>query len=332
MTKLLSQEMIKQLISMKEAVDIIDKTFIGIGEGTVVNPPKVNLDLGQTGGYPYYDGFVNAMPAYVGWNDSAGLKWVAGVAGERKAQGLPYINAMLLLIDPKLGEFVAVMDGTYISNLRTGAQTASALSTLTDKKHLTVGMFGSGVQARFQIEALVERFVIDRLVIWNHRRSTAEKYAEDVRSLVDGEVIVVDNPEDATKNDVVITVTGAHEPIITKEMIEPGTIVMPMGSFQEISDELILAADYLYVDHVYQALHRGALEHLTEKGLITPDDVTATIGEVAAGKVAVENLDDAITILIPIGMGAMDVAVGGEVYKKAVEQSIGEEFEFITYE
>ena len=73
-TRLLSQEEVKKLISMKEVIDAAEKTFRGMGEETVVNPTKVGLDLGETAEFPPYEGFMNAMPAYIGWQDTAGIK------------------------------------------------------------------------------------------------------------------------------------------------------------------------------------------------------------------------------------------------------------------
>lgn len=103
-------------------------------------PTKLGLDLGETASYPPYHGFMNAMPAYVGWLNSAGVKWAGGILGKRKDIGLPYITSLILLIDPEIGNFKAVMDGAYITNLRTGAQTAAALKYITKKKKITLGL------------------------------------------------------------------------------------------------------------------------------------------------------------------------------------------------
>ena len=77
----------KKLVSMKDVIDAAEKTFRGMGDGTVVNPTKVGLDLGESE-FPPYEGFMNAMPAYIGWLDSAGIKWAGGFLGERKKRGL----------------------------------------------------------------------------------------------------------------------------------------------------------------------------------------------------------------------------------------------------
>lgn len=304
------------------------KTFKGFGDGTVINPTKLTLDLGETGSYPYYEGFMNAMPAYIGWQDIAGLKWVGGFLGERKKADLPYITAMILLINPHLGTFIAALEGAYITNMRTGAQTANALRYLVKKPSISIGMYGAGMQAHTNIQTIANLFEISELIIWNHHRTTAENFADNVKDLVNGEIRVVDDPKEATQVDAIITVTPAQEPIIKSEWVQPGTIIFPLGSFQEIEDDLILRADKIIVDHIDQALHRGALKHLTNEGKLSEDNIFATLGDLAIGKVTPGDLSSDITICIPIGTGAMDVAIAGEVYKRALDKGMGENFNF----
>ena len=114
MTKVFTIDELKSVINMKDVVESVDRTFKGLAEGVVINPTKVTLDLGENAPYPPYDGFFNAMPAYIGYQDVAGIKWVGGILGERKKAGLPFISGMILLANPRLGTFKAVMDGAYI--------------------------------------------------------------------------------------------------------------------------------------------------------------------------------------------------------------------------
>lgn len=334
MAKLLNEKTIKTLVTVSEANKIVEKTFRGFGEATVINPAKVTLDLGETGGYPFHEGFVNAMPAYIGDLDIAGLKWVSGTAGERRKAGLPFISAMIILLDPKMGEFIAVMEGTHISNLRTGAQTAVALKLLGFEDNITIGLFGAGEQARFQVEAIADLFDVAELRVWNHRRSTAEKFATDMAEYVAGEIVICDpdEGEKAAQADIVITVTNAQEPILFRKWIKPGTVVFPMGSFQEIDDELILTADKLVVDHPYQALNRGALKRLHGEGKVASDAIFTTLGDLASGKKAMPDFGNEVVLCIPIGTGAMDVAVAGEVYRKALETNVGDDYDFVAYD
>ncbi len=146
---------------------------------------KVNLDLGARASYPSYEGSLNAMPAYLGWCDSAGMKWAGGFLGERKRQGLPYLTALILLIDPRVGNFRAVMEGAFITNYRTGAQTAVALKYLYGRgRKIRLGLYGAGVQGYTQTMAIAELFEITRVQVFDIRRSAAEKYAEDMKNIV----------------------------------------------------------------------------------------------------------------------------------------------------
>lgn len=288
-TLLLNETTIKELLNMKDYIEIVDNVYKGLDNGTVTNPEKLTLDLGETGGYPHYDGFVNAMPAYIGWQDMAGLKWVGGFNGERKEADLPFIAGLIVLIEPHIGTFVAAMDGTHITNVRTGAQTATALNYLVDKPSVSVGMYGSGVQARMNTLAIAKIFDVSELIIWNHRRVTAEEFAEDMNEIVTGDIHIVEDAKAASKADVLITATTAQEPIVKADWVEPGTLVFPLGSFQEIEDDLILNADNIIVDHEDQALHRGALKKLNKEGQLSVDDITTTLGKLANKKEVVKN-------------------------------------------
>ncbi len=329
-TLLFDESTITSLLNMHDINTIVDQTFQDFGKGNVINPKKVSLDLGETGNYPYYEGFMNAMPAYVGFQDIAGQKWVGGFLGERKEAGLPYITGMIMLVDPHLGHFISVMEGSYISNMRTGAQAACAIDYLFRKPSITIGMYGAGMQARKTIEAIADRLTIDRLIVWNHRRETAEKFKEDMTAFVDGDIIVTEDGQEAAQAEVLITLTPAQEPIIKTEWVNPGTVVMPMGSFQEIEDSLILNADKIVVDHIGQALTRGALKHLYNQGNIDETTIYTTIGEHSLRNKPLPNIEQDIVLCIPIGTGAMDVACAYEAYKRGKAKGLGTPFNFLN--
>jgi len=327
-TLLLSQDDVKSLITMKDVVEIVDKTFQGLGEGTVINPTKVNLDLGETASYPAYNGFMNAMPAYVGWLDSAGIKWAGGFLGERKKLGLPYVTSMILLIDPKLGYFKAAMDGAHITNLRTGAQAAVCMKYLHKGKNIKLGLFGAGMQGRTQTMAMAEVFDIEELRVYDINKEASIKFAEDMKDYVKGDIIVCDKPEEAAKGDAVVCFTQSKDKFIKDEWIKPGMVLLPMGSYQECEDEFILNADKLIVDHIGQCMHRGALAELHAKGKLSEDDIYATIGEIACGKKPGKESDSERILCLPIGTGCMDIAVATVVYQRALEKGMENKFIF----
>jgi len=328
-TVLLSQKDIESVLTMKDVVEAVDRTFKGFGEGTTVNPTKVGLDLGETAPYPPYEGFMNAMPAYVGWLDSAGIKWAGGFLGERRKMGLPYITSLILLIDPKIGNFRAVMDGALITNLRTGAQTAVALKYLPNKKSLNIGLYGAGMQGHTQIMAISELFEIENLTVYDISPESLERYKKDMQGYVRNEIRLARDPQEASEGDAVICVTQSKDKFVKNEWIKPGTALFPMGSYQECDDDFILSADKIIVDHVGQCLHRGALKELSEAGKITEASLYSTIGELAAGKKASPDLEKERVLCIPIGTGAMDVAVASIVLERAKEKGLGGKFSFV---
>lgn len=330
-TLLLSQEMVKNFTNMKEIVHLCDLTFRGMGEGTVINPTKVLLDLGETASYPDYGGFMNAMPAYIGFQDIAGIKWAGGNVKERRKLGLPYVTAMILLIDPKVGNFIAAMDGAFITNMRTGAQTSASLKYfLPEKKSIKLGLFGAGMQGHTQTMAIAENFDITEVRVYDLYRTASEKYKSDMKNTVKGEIVICDDPKSACDGvDAIICVTQSKEALILDEWVKPGQIVFPMGSYQEADEKLLLSADKIVVDHIGQCMHRGALAKVTEKGKLKESDIFATIGEVGVGKKSMGDVSKQRIVCIPIGTGAMDIAVAAEVYKKAKAQGAGEYFDFV---
>ncbi|HCL78919.1 MAG TPA: alanine dehydrogenase [Synergistaceae bacterium] len=328
MCRLLCQSDLEGLLSMEEVIGILDKTYQGMGEGTVVNPAKGTLDLGESGTFPPYRADINSMPAYVGWVDTAGIKWAGGWM-DNPSQGLPYVSAIIVLVNPRNGIFTGVMDGTLITNLRTGAQTAVALKYLyPGRQSLTVGLFGAGVQGRTQTRAISSLFSIEELRVYDTSMKAAEQFAEEMRGNVAGEILLCESPEQAAQGDAVITVTHAKDGFFRKEWFAPGTVLFPMGSYKECQDEALLSADFIVVDHVEQCLHRGALKSLADAGVITRDHIDATLGDLASGKKRINHSPASRTLCIPIGTGAMDVAVASIALQKAEEAGVGNTFDF----
>ena len=275
-----------------------------------------------------YKGFMNAMPAYVGWLDSAGIKWAGGFPGNAKL-GLPYLSSMILLIDPQNGQFRAAMEGALITNMRTGAQTAVALKYLHNKKSIRIGLYGAGMQGYYQTMAISELFNIDEIRVYDIYRDASEKFAKDMKDRVTGDIIIVNSPEEAASGDVVICITWSKDKFVKNSWIKPGTVLFPMGSHQECEDAFILSVDKIIVDHITQCLHRGALKELSEEGKITEKDIYATIGEIAVGKKKGRTSDSERILCIPIGTGAMDVAVATVAYQRALEKGLGGKFTFV---
>jgi len=332
-TKLIGMDRIQSLTNMDEINQIVDKTFREFGRRRIKNPTKVTLDLGNNSDWPDYEGYMNAMPAYIEWLDVAGIKWVGGFDGKRKEANYPYITGMILMIDPQMGTFETILDGTFITNMRTGAQTAVILKNLGFEREqdITVGLYGTGMQAKTSLMALSEWYNIQEVKLSNHRYESVPPFIDEIEHLIDGSINYKEDPAEASDADVVITATKAEEPIIHSEWIKPDTVLIPLGSSHEIDNQTIADADYVIVDHAGQAAHRGALADAFSKDIIDQNDIDSTIGSLASGRTQLGDLSGKTVIAVPIGMGAHDVAIAGVIAKRAQEQDIDEEFEFQPY-
>jgi len=328
-TLLLSREDIRDLISIEEVVEVVEKTFKDMGEGGVINPAKLHLDLGDgSSGLPYKAG-MNAMPAYIGWQKVAGIKFIGGWE-DNPSKGLPYIRGMIILVNPEDGQFLSVMDGGLITAMRTGAQVAVALKYLMIKKERPViALFGAGTQGRTQLLAISSVFDIKEFRVYDINKDAAMLFLKEMSPMTKAPIKLFDSPQEATDGaDAVVSVTHAKNKFIRKEMFKEGVTLCPLGSFSECADDVILSADKIVVDHVEQCLHRGALKELVGAGAITAENIYGTLGEVVAGKKHGRTKNDEKILCVTIGTGAMDVSVASMVYRRAMEKGKGVSFSF----
>lgn len=326
--KLISADTVRALLTMRDTIDACESAFRDWGKGEVICPTKITLELGEDAEWPPYKNGLNAMPAYIHSKKSAGIKCVGGSLNNPK-WGLPYIIALILLFDPATGIFRAIVDGGQITNYRTGAQAAAAAKYILKKKEISLGIFGAGAQGRTQLLAFNEIFKLDKVVIYDINESAINKYKEDMSDKISCMITAAQSPEDVAKGtDVIVSVTHGRDKFIKNSWIKPGQVVFPMGSFTECEDELLLSADRVFVDSIGQTMHRGALKSVVDQGKFTRDMITATIGEIVCGKIDGKIKENERIVCVPIGTGAMDVAVATDVYEKAEKLNLGVPYVF----
>lgn len=325
MTKLLSNNDIKGLLSPRLVFNTVERTWEEYANGKVVNPAKLSLDLGESGVWPHIDGYMNAMPAYVDWLDVAGLKWAGGFWGNTK---LPSIMAMILLIQPMTGYFKCVLEGSEITAYRTAAQSAVGIKYLAKEDSETIGIFGAGLQARYHIMLISSQFPDMSFKVYDVKNDASKKLKVDLSSQVKSNIEIVEHPEQCVDSDVLITVTTSKNPFFKADWIREGALVLFLGSYQEAFPEVFSKADRIIVDHIQQTIHRGALRDGLEHKIIKEEDIRDTIGEIISrAKPGRTNKKEKI-IFIPIGTGMLDIAIAELAYRKALLQEVGSEFEF----
>lgn len=328
-TLLISQEDVKEKLTMKKAIELTEKTYAAHGNNMVVMPAKITLDTGEFDGWPAYGGSYNAMPAYIGPDvDVSGIKWVWGFNDNVK-KGIPYIGALVILNDSRTGEPLAIMDGSYITEIRTGAATGVTARYFAKKNSKSAGIIGAGSQGRSNLAALMEVRDIEEVKIVDIKEEAAQKFATEMSEKFGIDVKAVDTNQEAVEgSDIIITVTVANEPLVMKEWLTEGALVVSVGSYQELDDKIPLTADKLVVDSWAQNAHRGELAHLVNSGKISGKNIYAEIGSVVAGKLPARENDREMICACLIGMGSTDITIASNIYRSIKDEGKNSVFSF----
>ena len=309
-TLLVSDALVRKVLTPEDAIDIVEKTWRWYAEGNVVMPNKITTDMSVLG----VDGWFNSMPAYIGPMKTAGIKIVGGY-GKNKSIGLPYIRATVLLTDPETGSLRAVLNGDLISDLRTGAQPAIMTKLLAAKTDV-VTLIGTGTQAYASLLCMSKVLDMKEVRLCDISEAAKERFIARFPDAPWKFVNCASNEEGCRGADVIITITNANADLVEEPWVKEGALVMTMGSFREVSFDVVRKADKIAVDQIGQSLHRGNLKDLAEMGEITADSFDIIIPEVLAGKMpARTNPKDRIYAQI-VGTGMLDVALAALAVEK----------------
>jgi len=318
---LISRRDVEGIASMKEVMDAVEKAFRAKGLGKVEMPPKVYVNFPK--------GDFRVMPCYIPELGFSGVKIVNSHPENPERYGLPTVMATIVLIDPETGKPVAIMDGTWITSMRTGAAGGIAAKYLARKDSKIVGMIGAGVQARTQLLALNEVFDIEEVRVYAKTLAECEKFREDMKYL--GLNILPRKIEDAVRGcDILVTTTPVTQPIVKNEWISEGMHINAIGADSSGKEELepeILRRAKIVVDDWEQACHSGEVNVPLSKGIISKTNIYAELGEIIAGKKPGRISDEEITIFDSTGLAIQDLATATLVYKKAKASGLGFEVE-----
>jgi ornithine cyclodeaminase/alanine dehydrogenase len=322
---LLSEKQVQDLIDIDELIDTLEQAHIQCSTGRAVMPVRLVVPL------PQIHGRITSMPGCLNDDNTLGMK-VVTYFQENPKRGLPAILATIMLFSVETGKMIAVMDGSYITAIRTACASAMATRALANRETPVLGILGAGVQARAHIQALSRVRKLQQIKIYSPSGISATKIRKDMESDVGVGVKVAASAEDAVKHsDIVVTVTTAKEPILKSEWLNAGVHINAVGShrpdLREI-DGATLARAKVVVDsrEAIMAECGDILLALNEKSV--PDDVIhAEIGEVLAGIKSGRESAGEITLYKSVGIAIQDVATANLVYHRALDRKVGTQVE-----
>jgi len=312
----LSQDDVKAVgLTMAEIIDALDVAFREKGKGLTEMPPKPGIHPG--GG----DNFIHAMPAYIPAMKAAGVKWVSGFPGNHK-MGLPYITGLLILNDPETGLPISVMDCVWITAMRTGAASALSARYLARPESSVIGILACGVQGRTNLEAMKVLFPIKRVMAYDVDENISRRYAEEMGSRFDLEVVPVATPREAVSGCDIVVTSG---PILKKPHATIQAGWMDAGAFASLVDfdtywhpDAMAESDKFCTDDTQQLLHyqqNGYFQNIPS--------LHADLGELVVGQKAGRETSSERTMTANLGLALDDMAVAPDIFQRAVEKGLG---------
>ena len=327
-TLLLDPEDVEASAQMPEIIDAVEGAFAADARGDTQMPAKSYIDL------PQYNGDFRSMPAYidaregVGENwEAAGVKWVNSHPDNPDRNDLPTVMGTMIYSDPDTALPLALLDGTTLTRLRTGAAAAVATKYLAREGATSLGLVGAGIQAYTQLEAIAEVRPIAEVVVADVDEAAVQavidRYGDDY------DVRAGTNAE-AAACDVVSTTTPVEEPVVGE--VGESTHVNAMGADaegkHEIADDVLQDAK-LVIDDYEQCTHSGEINVPWGSGLLDDDDLHGEIGDVVAGLIDGRTDDDGVTVFDSTGLAIQDVAASHVIYEGARERGVGTDFALV---
>ncbi len=293
----LDDDAVRRHLSLETLLPAIEQALIDLSAGRVTQPLRTVMELPGPGSLLF------VKPALTA--NALATKLITQVPGNA-ARGLPTMIATLLLLDPATGVPLAVMDATWLTELRTAAVSAVATRALRDKRPKRLAILGSGALARSHALALAAVVPLSHIRVWSPTRANAERCAADI----DGSASP--DAESAVRDaDIVVTVTNASTPVLMGRWLKPGALVHAVGAprpgWRELDDEAM--GNYLIADN------RLAAENESGDVILSGARVHCEIGEVLAGEVEVP---DGVTVVFKaLGQAVEDAVAAQLVYAAA---------------
>jgi ornithine cyclodeaminase len=256
---------------------------------------------------------------------------IVSVFPNNRRMGLSTIHALVILVDAKTGQPQAVMDGTYLTALRTGAASGLATDLLARKDSRVAAIFGAGTQARTQLEAVCTVRNIERAWVYDVKPGVAQAYAKEMKTRgrpIPADIRVAKTSKQALREaDVVCTATTSFRPVFADGNLKLGVHINGVGSYtpemQEIPARTVVRSKVVVDSREASLAEAGDLIISIDGGLISNKNIHGEIGEVASGKIPGRESVEETTFFKSVGLAVQDVAVAEYVRQRAEELGLG---------
>jgi len=326
--KILSRNDVAQAVTMAKAIRAVKKAFIQLSAGKADVPLRTHISVKKVKGTSLI------MPAYLTESGELGAK-IVSVFPENKKRRLPTIHAVFIVINEITGRPLAIMDGTYLTALRTGAASGLASDLLARKNSKIVAIFGAGTQARTQLEAVCTVRPIEKVWVYDVLRRAAKAFVKEMKmrgSPIPENILIAGSPREAVREaDIICTATTSYRPVFHDADLKPGVHINGIGSFtpemREVPPRTVIRSKVIVDSRQACLAEAGDLIISIEGGLISDKHIHGEIGALAAGKIRGRESEGEVTFFKSVGLAVQDVAVAELVLRRAKKLGLGLEVE-----
>ncbi len=323
MVLVLSRQDLETVLTMKDTVDIVEEGFRQLNTNNVIMPQRPVVSVKE------HQGLFLVMPAYISGDMNVfSNKIVTVYPNNPERYQLPTILASISLHDVKTGALISVMDGAFITAMRTGAVSGVASKYLARKDSKTVGVLGAGVQARTQLEAVCEVLNIQSAKAYDLDRERIQHFCQAMEEKLNIRMEPCGKSESVVGgSDVVILATSSKTPVLDGNWLDDGTHINAIGSHTPTTrelDDVSVQRSKIVVDMKEAALSEaGDLLIPIKNGALSPDDVYAELGELVTGKKKGRTSDREITLFKSVGLAVQDASAAFKAYNLAKDRGLG---------
>lgn len=313
---------------MQDAIEADKKAFELVVEGKCEAPLRTNIQA------PKHEGCFLFMPAYVEEMDTASLK-IINIFPHNIDHGIPSSPAQVLLIDGTTGVVSAVLDGTYVTQMRTGAASGAAFDVLAKKDCRIGALIGTGGQAATQLEAMLAARKLEEVRVYDLNPERTQAFAEQMQKELasyGARILAAKSSDEAIEDaDLLITVTPSSKPVFDGTKVKQGATISCVGAYQhhmqEMDPAILPRASKIYFDSKDAVLSEsGDILIPLEQGIITEKDFTGDIGQVIKGELVGRENDDEIIVFETVGVATQDLVAAKTIYDRAVKAGVGTEW------
>jgi ornithine cyclodeaminase/alanine dehydrogenase len=327
-TLLLSRKEIESFFTMKMCMDAVEKAFAGLSQGNVTMPQRTPIPL------PDKSGLALFMPAHIKNLKALGAKVVTVYHENVRKHNLPAVLGTILLLDEDTGFPAAIMDGGFITAMRTGASSGVATQYMARPDAAVAAIFGAGVQAFTQVLAIHEARPLRKLLVWSLDTEDARRaFARKITEKIGVSVELAGEPAAAVRAaDIVVLATSAAEPIVNGSWFKPGTHINGIGShtakMREL-DTLTVQRSRIVCD-LTEACKAEAGDFIlpAASGDWAWERVAGNLGDVILGRIPGRTSAEEITLFKSVGLAIQDMSSAKAVFDEAIRRGIGTEYQF----